>query len=138
MVDPEAFRLYAEQSEACKPWVYTARAINRYDKLTERHHLVCAYWVNGFCFPHKNWAQLSVSDMTDVTWNEGAFSKLAIAENRRRIIHGLVKAHRHDEASFDDIIQNKGKGMVGLLSGSPGVGKVSRLSCRFWLLTDIL
>ncbi|KAF7958090.1 hypothetical protein EAE96_003657 [Botrytis aclada] len=59
----------------------------------------------------------------DIVWNEDAFEKLVVDETRRKLIHALVIAHRQDEASFDDIIENKGKGLVGLLSGGPGVGK---------------
>jgi len=59
----------------------------------------------------------------DVQWNQEAFKTLVIDEDRRILIHALVKAHRNDEEAFDDIVQNKGQGLVGLLSGSPGVGK---------------
>ncbi|KAI9647059.1 hypothetical protein NHQ30_005061 [Ciborinia camelliae] len=69
------------------------------------------------------WGQFSVNGMTDIVWNEDAFKKLVIDETRRKLIHALVRSHRQDDASFDDIIENKGKGLVGLLSGSPGVGK---------------
>lgn len=123
MVDPQAFKIYANMNELNKPYVYSADAINRYDNLNDDHYLVCAYWLNGFSFPRKQWVQLKVADLIDIAWNEDAFSKLAIADTRRRIIHGLVKAHRNNETEFDDIIENKGKGMVGLLTGSPGVGK---------------
>jgi len=44
-------------------------------------------------------------------------------KTRRQLVHSLVKAHRQDEAAFDDIVENKGKGLVGLLTGGPGVGK---------------
>lgn len=123
MVDPETFKLYSDMYELSLPPVYLDQTIKRFDRLTDEHYLVCAYWVNGFCFPYKEWAQLSVASLADVTWNEEAFSRLEISETRRRIIHGLVKAHRNNEASFDDIVSDKGRGMVGLLTGSPGVGK---------------
>jgi ATP-dependent 26S proteasome regulatory subunit len=64
-----------------------------------------------------------VEAMEDIRWNYKAFQKLVIDEDRRQLIYALVKAHKNDEASFDDIIANKGQGLVGLLSGSPGVGK---------------
>ena len=123
MVDPEAFRMHADMWILNKPLIYKEKLIDSYDKLNDTQFLVSAYWVNGFCFPHKQWAQLSVLDLKDISWNEEAFSRLVIPETRRRIIHGLVKAHRNNETAFDDIVLNKGKGMVGLLSGSPGVGK---------------
>ena len=123
MVDPEAFKLYGDMDDLCPPDTWVDSTTNQYDKLSDHHHLVCAYWVNGFCFPYKQWAQFSVMHLVNIKWNEEAFAQLAISETRRRVIHGLVKAHRKDETAFDDIVSDKGKGMVGLLCGSPGVGK---------------
>lgn len=91
--------------------------------LTEEDILTCAYWMNGFSLAHKTWCQIAVEAMDDIKWNHDAFQKLVIDEDRRELIHALVKAHRNDASTFDDIIQNKGQGLVGLLSGSPGVGK---------------
>lgn len=34
-----------------------------------------------------------------------------------------MKSHKSRSTSFDDIIEGKGKGLIGLLSGPPGVGK---------------
>jgi hypothetical protein len=39
------------------------------------------------------------------------------------MIHSLVKIHSEKRLQFDDIIKGKGKGMVFLLHGEPGVGK---------------
>ena len=64
-----------------------------------------------------------VENLEDVVWNEEAFKKLVMKEERRRLIHGLVKAHSQGEETFDDFVQNKGRGLVCLLTGSPGVGK---------------
>ena len=64
-----------------------------------------------------------VESLAEVVWNDNAFEKLVIKEERRKLIHGLVRAHRQDEEAFDDIVPNKGRGLVCLLAGSPGVGK---------------
>ncbi|KAF4624869.1 hypothetical protein G7Y89_g13298 [Cudoniella acicularis] len=63
------------------------------------------------------------SHLWDVVWDESAFKKLIIEPKRRDLICSLVKSHRNDKHGFDDIIRNKGKGLVGLLSRGPGVGK---------------
>jgi SpoVK/Ycf46/Vps4 family AAA+-type ATPase len=42
---------------------------------------------------------------------------------KRNLIHSLVKSHRNGTETFDDVVSGKGKGLVGLLSGNPGVGK---------------
>ena len=64
-----------------------------------------------------------LENLVDVAWNDEAFKKLVMKEERRRLIHGLVKAHRQDEETFDDFVLNKGRGLVCLLTGPPGVGK---------------
>ncbi|KAL8709241.1 MAG: hypothetical protein Q9220_005984 [cf. Caloplaca sp. 1 TL-2023] len=69
------------------------------------------------------WAAFAVSQIRQVTWNEKAFEKLVIGPRQRTLVHALVKAHGRGHTEQDDIIQDKGKGLIGLLSGSPGVGK---------------
>lgn len=35
----------------------------------------------------------------------------------------LVREHSSKNDTFDDFVENKGRGLIGLLSGPPGVGK---------------
>ncbi|PQE29410.1 AAA family ATPase protein [Rutstroemia sp. NJR-2017a WRK4] len=124
MIDPEAYRSSVDSSTLARPWVYPANWITGENmNLNEDQLLICASFINGFSLAHKTWGQFFVSGLQDISWNEDAFSKLVINDTRRKLIHALVRSHRQDDASFDDIIENKGKGLVGLLSGSPGVGK---------------
>jgi SpoVK/Ycf46/Vps4 family AAA+-type ATPase len=58
-----------------------------------------------------------------VVWDHNAFSKLVMDVVKRDLIHSLVKSHRNGTESFDDVVSGKGKGLVGLLSDNPGVGK---------------
>ncbi|PYI00732.1 AAA family ATPase [Aspergillus sclerotiicarbonarius CBS 121057] len=122
MVDPPGYYLHNSSSDLNRPWVF---AENQLDMtcLSDDQLLICASWINGFSFTQKAWCQLAVTGLSDVEWNHNAFKRLVMAENRRQLIHGLVKAHRQDDASFDDIVVNKGKGLIALLTGSPGVGK---------------
>ena len=45
--------------------------------------------------------------------------------DQRDLVHDLVQAHdsEEQEQAFDDIVRDKGKGLIGLLTGPPGVGK---------------
>jgi hypothetical protein len=122
MVDPVSFWAHNSDSNLNKPSSYPADWMSM-EGLSDGDHLICAYWINGFSLTHKKWCQMAVEAMGDVQWNHEAFQKLVIDEDRRQLIHALVKAHRNDATTFDDIIANKGQGLVGLLSGSPGVGK---------------
>lgn len=125
MVDPEAFRSnIGLSSDLNDPSILRAYFITGKDMdLRDEQLLICANWINGFSLTHKTWGRFFIDGLADIVWNEDAFKKLVIDETRRKLIHALVRSHRQDDASFDDIIENKGKGLVGLLSGSPGVGK---------------
>lgn len=58
-----------------------------------------------------------------VQFNTKAFEALLLPPEQKSMIHSLVKIHANDDASFDDVIKGKGKGMILLLHGVPGVGK---------------
>ncbi|KAL3465573.1 P-loop containing nucleoside triphosphate hydrolase protein [Aspergillus heterothallicus] len=122
MVDPEGYYLHNSSSELNNPIVLMQDVMDVKD-LTEDDIIFCAAGINGFSFTQKTWCQIAVNELTDIVWNMDAFKRLVMEENRRQLIHGLVKAHRQDDAAFDDIVENKGKGLIALLTGSPGVGK---------------
>ncbi|KAL2794820.1 P-loop containing nucleoside triphosphate hydrolase protein [Aspergillus keveii] len=122
MIDPEGYYLHNSSSKLNDPVAYLQDVVEVKD-LPEDQVIFCAPGINGFSFTQKTWCQLAVDELTDVVWNMDAFKRLVMEENRRQLIHGLVKAHRQDDAAFDDIVENKGKGLIALLTGSPGVGK---------------
>ncbi|EHA19560.1 hypothetical protein ASPNIDRAFT_38982 [Aspergillus niger ATCC 1015] len=122
MVDPAGYYLHNTSSDLNRPHVLSEGFLDTVG-LSDDQYLICASFINGFSFAQKAWCQLSVSALSDVEWNHNAFKRLVMAENRRELIHGLVKAHRQDDAVFDDVVANKGKGLIALLTGSPGVGK---------------
>lgn len=128
MLDPVAFRQHNPNSALLEPEV---PILIDAKKLKEDELLLCNHCILGFSFPKKTWGTFAISKIKDVVWNEAAFDKLVMDPKRRNIIHSLVKSHRNNGDVFDDIVRDKGKGLVGLLSGSPGVGKVR------WLLIPI-
>jgi SpoVK/Ycf46/Vps4 family AAA+-type ATPase len=67
----------------------------------------------------------AVSQLEKVTWNEKIVESLVLDEHRKNFIRALVRYHgqKDDSNRFDDFVRDKGKGLVGLLSGPPGVGK---------------
>lgn len=42
---------------------------------------------------------------------------------QKELLESLTLSHGREQSGFDDIIKGKGKGLVGLLLGPPGVGK---------------
>jgi SpoVK/Ycf46/Vps4 family AAA+-type ATPase len=57
----------------------------------------------------------------EVEWQPEVFDSLELGQRQKTLIHSLVKEHSFVE--FDDLIKGKGKGLIGLLAGSPGCGK---------------
>ena len=56
-------------------------------------------------------------------WKDEAFRSLVMREKQKTLIRSLVKQHSSKETGYDDVVQGKGKGLIGLLSGRPGCGK---------------
>ena len=66
---------------------------------------------------------MNVNGIKDVTWNEEAFDSLVLPNDEKELLLAFAEGQANPKASFDDFIQGKGKGIVILLNGPPGVGK---------------
>jgi|SRR5271156_2861397 len=92
-------------------------------RLSDEDFLICHYLAPGFALAEKRWCLLYVNNIAEVVYNSEAFKCLLLPDAQKQLIHSLVKVHTDSRLSFDDIIAGKGKGMVALLHGEPGVGK---------------
>ena len=62
--------------------------------------------------------------LEDIVWNDSIINSLVLPQDQKDFIQSLVKTHGlSDDTSFDDVVRDKGKGLIGLLAGPPGVGK---------------
>lgn len=61
--------------------------------------------------------------MQDISFNNQAFSSLNLPKNQKDLILGFTSVKQSYRNQFDDVIEGKGKGIIILLSGPPGVGK---------------
>lgn len=69
--------------------------------------------------------KFGVCQTTKADWNDEAFEALVLDEGLKSFIRDLVAEHRvTNNKPFDNIVRDKGRGLFGLLAGSPGVGKV--------------
>jgi len=59
----------------------------------------------------------------EIGYNNAAFDSLVLPEDHKELILALTESQVANKETFDDVIQGKGKGMIMLLSGPPGVGK---------------
>ncbi|KAK7548787.1 putative AAA family ATPase [Phyllosticta citricarpa] len=91
---------------------------------SEEELLIASPVVLGFSFADKRWLEFSIAGIREIEWNEGAFDSLVLPPNDKSIVKALVSSHKfHAAETIDDVVQGKGKGLVFVLHGSPGVGK---------------
>ncbi|CCC08317.1 hypothetical protein SMACR_01865 [Sordaria macrospora] len=108
----------------------------------EEQYLICPPRVLGYILKGKQWAQLQVTNLTEIprsddnnSWNK----RLQLADDKKdgktkSLLFDLVRSHisssaedRNQDRSLEvnDIVAGKGKGLIILLYGPPGVGKTS-------------
>ncbi|KAF2817378.1 P-loop containing nucleoside triphosphate hydrolase protein [Mytilinidion resinicola] len=93
-------------------------------QFSEEELLIASPVVLGFAFSEKLWLEFSLSGIRDIEWNEGAFSSLVLPAAHKSIVKGMVSSHKfHAAETIDDVVQGKGRGLVFVLHGPPGVGK---------------
>jgi hypothetical protein len=98
-------------------------------QFSEEELLIASPVVLGFSFTEKDWFEFSLSGISDIVWNEGAFDSLVLPAAHKNIVKAQVSSHKfHGTETIDDIIQGKGKGLVFVLHGPPGVGKTLTVS----------
>jgi SpoVK/Ycf46/Vps4 family AAA+-type ATPase len=78
--------------------------------------------VSGYHMHKKAWVKLPVSRMTEVKWNQDAFKKLVVDDQKKELIKALV-TNRIAAGESTDLMSGKGNGLFILLHGGPGTGK---------------
>jgi hypothetical protein len=108
--------------------------------MTREQALLCPARVRGFSLTEKTWAFFLVEKVQEIKWSLNAFPTLELEEDIKETIVALVETHGNpaktyvdpakthgDPAKtykeFDDVIAGKGRGLVFLLTGHPGLGK---------------
>lgn len=92
-------------------------------ELTEEQILLLSGRVYGYSLGDSVWGAFSVSRTSEVDWNEDLFPSLVIDSSLKTLMYDLVQAHTSGTSGFDDFVRGKGKGLIGLLFGPPGLGK---------------
>jgi AAA+ superfamily predicted ATPase len=92
--------------------------------------LVCCYpKVGVFALRDKEWASVRVDDLRPVQFREKAFKRLVIKEEYKKMMIAMVEAYMLKQPGFSDIVTGKGRGLIILLHGPPGVGKTLAAEC---------
>ncbi|KAI0153125.1 ATPase [Xylariaceae sp. FL1272] len=90
--------------------------------LTSYHHMLARSRTRGYSLSLKQWLDFFVDDVKEIVWNTRAFDSLVLPEDQKELILSFAESQL-EGTSFDDVISGKGKGVICLLSGPPGVGK---------------
>lgn len=91
--------------------------------LTDEQCLLSTPWMKGFDLKAKEWCELRVDELKDMTWNDEAFEKLVLPEGEKDLAWAFVENKSLSKTDFDDFIPDKGRGLIILMFGPPGVGK---------------
>jgi hypothetical protein len=91
--------------------------------LTTEQKLICSPTLRGYSLENKLWLNFDVDCVEAIEWQTNTLDRLVLPEQQKRLILTLTQSQRKYRNSFDDIIEGKGKGMIVLLYGPPGVGK---------------
>ncbi|KAI5793304.1 P-loop containing nucleoside triphosphate hydrolase protein, partial [Geopyxis carbonaria] len=120
--DPDGDRCFGGREEDD----YDDINIHSLKEMTDEELLLCSPTVLGFSFSDKTWAEFAVSHISEIEFNPEAFDSLVLPEKQKTIVRALVESHSGKEGrkiGIDDVIKGKGKGLVAVLHGRPGVGK---------------
>ena len=124
MIDGKSF---FEAAPSHEPDFLSFRMIETEDgkhlALKDEDYLICNQFIPGFSLVEKRWCFFCVDLVKDVEYNMTAFESLMLDRLYKQTILSLVKVHTGLGVPFDDVIKGKGKGLIFLLHGIPGVGK---------------
>ncbi|KAH7165777.1 P-loop containing nucleoside triphosphate hydrolase protein [Dactylonectria macrodidyma] len=91
--------------------------------LTEEQLIMTSPIVRGYSLKNKRWMEFFIDDVSEVKFNDQAFNSLVLPEDQKELILAFAQSQVKYKDAFDDIISGKGKGIIMLLSGGPGIGK---------------
>ncbi|KAL8960229.1 MAG: hypothetical protein Q9193_003026 [Seirophora villosa] len=118
------------QGTTLAPWKFVAgtkiftSGLEANTELSDEEVMTCSGRIPGYSLDLKKWENFRVTEITEVAYNDKAFHGLVLQEQKKRLISSLLERQDYQqEDSFDDLIQGKGKGLIFLLHGPPGVGK---------------
>ncbi|KAK3985455.1 putative atpase aaa+ type core [Cladorrhinum sp. PSN332] len=91
---------------------------------TELQAQLCPSHVLCYGIDSRSWYDVSVSKLKVVEWQTEGLKNLVVDPDTKDMLTGLVQQHRKNRLrGLNDIVRSKGKGLIVVLYGNPGVGK---------------
>lgn len=91
-------------------------------KLAKPELLLCPPFAIGYSLSRKDWCRFFIDKMETVEWKQNMWDSLILSQSQKTVLQALVTSHSFPDNARDQPEQ-KGKGLVILLHGSPGSGK---------------
>ncbi|KAF4630774.1 hypothetical protein G7Y89_g7370 [Cudoniella acicularis] len=91
--------------------------------LTDEHCLLSTPWLKGLDLKTKEWSQFLIDDLEEIVWNDQAFDNLVLLDGSKELAWAFVENKNMSNFTYDDFIPDKGRGIIILMFGPPGVGK---------------
>ncbi|GAP84049.1 putative TOB3 [Rosellinia necatrix] len=111
-------------------WDGPRHQLDDFDSITKRRRplkeeelLLCTPIVRGYALRAKAWLQFFIDSVNEIVFNDSAFDSLVLPEGHKSLIFAIAQAQVKKKDDFDDVIAGKGRGVIMLLSGGPGIGK---------------
>ncbi|PVH77056.1 P-loop containing nucleoside triphosphate hydrolase protein [Cadophora sp. DSE1049] len=91
--------------------------------LTDEQLIHCSSLLKGYTLKTKRWLSFFVDSILPIKFNDQAFSSLVLPPSQKELILAFASSQVLHSQKFDDVISGKGRGIIMLLSGGPGIGK---------------
>lgn len=108
------------------------------DSMQPEDLLICPCMVYGYVLRSRKWVSLDVGLVEDIAIQELGFDSLVLPKGHSETLLALVETHSKGAKPATgqkvverqiDLVRGKGKGLIILLHGEPGVGKTSTAEC---------
>jgi SpoVK/Ycf46/Vps4 family AAA+-type ATPase len=66
---------------------------------------------------------VEIDGLSGAVWNHDAFDNLVVPDDEKQLAWDFVESKTTSNEAFDDFIPDKGRGIIILMFGPPGVGK---------------
>ncbi|KAK3901240.1 ATPase family AAA domain-containing protein 3B [Staphylotrichum tortipilum] len=101
----------------------------KFPPLSEEDAMLATATVRGYSFAEKKFLEFFIDNLSEIEWNTSCFDELVLDPAVKKTVQALVTTHSQKRETFDDIVKGKGKGLVCVLHGPPGVGKTLTAEC---------
>ncbi|KAH7014439.1 uncharacterized protein B0I36DRAFT_338730 [Microdochium trichocladiopsis] len=93
--------------------------------LEDDDYMICRNVTAAFALKQKLWVKMvKVNHLSKIEYNGDPFLSLQMPSHKKQFIRRLVEGFRRSkDGSYDDVIEGKGRGLIFLLYGPPGLGK---------------